>query len=328
MRISEGRTTGGTSSPAQTPLRLRARPGAGGIGFGSCDAHHGEILQGVFEHGGELVRGLVTLPCDLYRSYAVFEPSPVPVLTVAPADRAKAFRAAAETLAVLGRSYTGGHLYIESGAPLSRGFGSSTSDVIATVRAVHDACGWVADGEVTARLAVASEKASDSLMFEEHAVLFAQRSGFVVERLPAPLPPLAVLGFGTSQDGAGVPTLGMSPAVYGDAEVAAFAELRTSLREAVAAQDAAGVGAVAWESARINQRHLPVPGYADLESLALRCGAVGLQVAHSGDIAGLMFDCADPALGHRLDTAEAGLRELGVTSSWRFTTRGHGKDTP
>ncbi|MDT0328090.1 GHMP family kinase ATP-binding protein [Nocardiopsis lambiniae] len=322
MRISEGRSVGTTSSPRGA----RSRTAPDGIGFGSCRAHHGEILQGVFEHEGGLVRGLVTLPCDLYGSYAVFEPSPLPVLTVTPSDRVKAFRAASEALAALGRSYAGGHLYIQSETPLSRGFGSSTGDVIATVRATFDSFGRVADCETTAGLAVTSESASDSLMFGEDAVLFAQRSGFVIEGFSAPIPPLGVLGFGTSRDGAGVPTLEMRPAVYDAGEIAAFAELRALLRRAVETQDAAAVGAVAGESARINQRHLPVPGYTGLEALAARTGSVGLQVAHSGDIAGMLFDATDPDVGHLMDEAEAGLADLGVTKSWRFAVGGSEKD--
>ncbi len=289
------------------------------MGFGSSLAHHGEILQGMFEHEGRPVRGLVTMPCDLYRSYVVFEPSPAPVLTVSPPDRTKAFRAAAEALAALGRSYTGGHLYLQSDVPLARGFGSSTSDVIASVLAVHDACGRRPDSAVTARLAVRAELASDSLMFGDRAVLFAQREGVLVEEFAAPLPPLSVLGFGTSRDGAGISTLDMRPAAYGPGEVAEFADLRAGLREAVAAQDPAGVGAVAWASSRINQRHLPVPGFADLEALVRRCGAVGIQVAHSGDIAGLMFDGRDPDIDDARDRAERMLGDLGVEDTWRFS---------
>ncbi|WP_201294819.1 MULTISPECIES: GHMP kinase [unclassified Nocardiopsis] len=327
MRISEDETTSGTASP-KAFRALRSASRTAGMGFGSSRAHHGEILQGVFEHQGRLLRGLVTMPCDLYRSYVVFEPSRTPVLTVTPPDRAKAFRAAAETLSALGRSHTGGNLYLESDVPLSRGFGSSTTDVIATILAVQDACGQSPDSAVTARLAVRAEQASDSLMFGERSVLFAQRDGVLIEEFAAPLPPLAALGFGTSRDGAGVSTLDMRPAVYDRAEVAEFADLRARLREAVAAGDPAGIAEVASASGRINQRHLPVPGFADLEALAARCGALGLQVAHSGDIAGLLFDGRDPDVDRARGRAERGLRDLGVKDTWRFSADGRKKDSP
>ncbi len=317
MQMAEA---GGT--PQGAPL-LTDTGGAAALGFGSSRVHHGEILQGVFEHEGRLVRGLTTMPCDLYHAYAVFEPSAIPVLTVEPAGKAKAFRAASATLSALGRSHIGGRLYLVSQVPLSRGFGSSTSDVIASILAVHDACGQRLDSGRTARIAVRAEQASDSLMYDGDAVLFAQREGQVIETLPGSLPPLRVLGFGTSRDGAGVETLAMGAAVYGPGEVAEFAELRLMLREGVAAADPGLVGRVASASARINQRHLPVPGFDALDALVPRCGAAGLQVAHSGDIAGLVFDGRDPETERRLDLAQRALSDLGITDFWRFSAGEH-----
>jgi uncharacterized protein involved in propanediol utilization len=322
MQMSQVGSTGNPGSKRAQQL-AQVPGGNAGMGFGSSPAHHGEILQGVFEHEGRLVRGLTTMPCGLYHSYAVFEPSPLPVLTVEPRGKAKAFRAAAATLSALGRSHVGGNLYVSSQMPLSRGFGSSTSDVIASVVAIHDACGHRLESERTARIAVRAEQASDALMFGERTMLFAQREGVVIEEFAGPLPPLEVLGFGTSQDGSGVDTLAMGPAVYGRSEVAEFAELRTMLREAVAAGDPSGVGRVAWASSRVNQRHLAIPGFAELEALVPACGAVGIQVAHSGDIAGLLFDGRDPDVDSLRNRAERKLSDLGVKDIWRFSVGHH-----
>src|ERR1700724_4004075 len=53
------------------------------VSHGSSIAHHGEILQGVFEApDGRLHRALVTLPCRLLHSTATFRPLSGGVLAV------------------------------------------------------------------------------------------------------------------------------------------------------------------------------------------------------------------------------------------------------
>jgi uncharacterized protein involved in propanediol utilization len=141
--------------------------------------HHGEILQGAFHAGGHIQRGLVSLPCKLYRSHAEFIAEAGTPVTVLPAWRTQARQAAELTVREIepllgGR--LGGVLTVRSDAPLGRGFGSSTSDVLAAIRAVADAFSISFPCDTVARLAVLAETASDSLMFER-AVLFAHREG-------------------------------------------------------------------------------------------------------------------------------------------------------
>ena len=96
-------------------------------------------------------------------------------------------------------------------------------------------------------------------------------------------------------------TLGLPPAEYDDREIATFGVLRSALRRAVATGDPALLGRVATASARINQRFLPKPGLEELLELGLRHGGCGVQVAHSGTVAGLVFDAgrADAVAGAR-----------------------------
>jgi uncharacterized protein involved in propanediol utilization len=106
---------------------------------------------------------------------------------------------------------------------------------------------------------------------------------------------------------------------YTGHELELFRLLLGALRRAVTDQSAELLGRVATASARINQRHLPVPDFALWESLAERCRAVGLQVAHSGTVAGLLFDRAAPDVGERTAAAHRLLDGLGV-ASWQFHT--------
>jgi uncharacterized protein involved in propanediol utilization len=110
-----------------------------------------------------------------------------------------------------------------------------------------------------------------------------------LEVLGPQLPPMLVLGCDTAPEER-VDTLRLPPAPYDSAEIAQFGVLRAALRRAVAKPDVALLGRVATGSARINQRYLPKPHLDELLRLGAEHGACGVQVAHSGTVAGLIFD--------------------------------------
>ncbi|HEU4881004.1 MAG TPA: hypothetical protein VFT45_02130 [Longimicrobium sp.] len=297
--------------PADAPFRT---------GVGAVQAHHGEIVQGLFYSAdGALEHGLVTLPCGLFGTRARFRPLRSGPLTVEPADRGRARTAARLTLDALGRTGWGGSLRIEGNVPLRWGCGSSTTDVLSTIRAVADAFDTVLQPEWIARISVAAETASDSLMYgPERAVLFAQRRGCRLLDLGGPLPAVRVLGFNTEMD-RGVETLSLPPIPYSAWETEAFQPLLGLLRRAVERHDAALLGRVATASTVITQRHRPKRDMPRLLRLAREVGAVGTQVAHSGTVAGFLFHPADDPAG-RMAHARRGLRHLGVRHSWEFST--------
>ncbi|HEU0053828.1 MAG TPA: hypothetical protein VFQ39_11655, partial [Longimicrobium sp.] len=268
---------------------------------------------------GTLEHGLVTLPCSLFHARARFRPLRSGPLTVEPGDRPRARTAARLTLDALGRAGWGGSLRIESNIPLRWGCGSSTADVLATIRAVADAFGATLEPAWIPRISVPSETASDSLMFApERAVLFAQRRGSVLQDLGGPLPPVRVLGFNTEMD-RGVETLSLPPIQYSAWEVEAFRPMLGLLRRAVAQQDPELLGRVATASTVITQRHRPKRHMHRLLRLAREAGAVGVQVAHSGTVAGFLF-APDANAAARVEHARSGLRRLGLTVTWEFTT--------
>ncbi|WNI27177.1 kinase [Streptomyces sp. ITFR-16] len=295
------------------------------VGVASAPIHHGEILQGVFPHRGRPTRGLVTLPCTVYTARASFIPARGKELTVSPAWKTKAMRSAqltAEACIPVGEGPVGGRLILTDDVPLCRGFGSSTSDVLAAVWAVQDALVNPLPAEEVARIAVRAETASDSLMFNESSVLFAQREGKVIEDFGYRMPTVRVLGFGSrpENEGKGVDTLAFPPAEYGAAELKLFADLQVMLREAIQAKDVALVGAVATASTDINQRHLPIPRLDGLRTIVRETGALGIQTAHSGDIAGLLYDRDDPEVEARTEHAQRLLHNIGIHEQWIFTT--------
>lgn len=304
---------------APAPALYPAPSPAPRAGTAEVHGHHGEIVQGMF-YGpdGTLEHGLVTLPCPLFATRARFRPTRTGPLTVEPGDRGRARTAARMTLDALGRTGWGGSLRLEGNVPLRWGCGSSTTDVLSTIAAVADAFGAELPPEWVSRISVAAESASDSLMHgPERAVLFAQRRGAVLEDLGGPLPVARVLGFNTRAGG--VETLSLPPCRYSAWEVEAFGVVRGLLRRAVAEQDPALLGRVATASTVLMQRHRPKRALPALLRLARETRALGVQVAHSGTVAGLLFETGRPA-AERVEQARDGLRRLGIDRSRDFTT--------
>ncbi|HEX6755823.1 MAG TPA: hypothetical protein VF109_07735 [Mycobacteriales bacterium] len=267
------------------------------MGVGHAPAHHGELLQGVFlDDAGRPRRALVTLPLPERGTRAVFRPSHAHWGVVGTPELTKVRRAALLVLRELaGRDATakGGQVEILSDVPRGIGMGSSTSDVTATIRAVADYHRVELSREEVGRLAVLAECASDSIMIDDRVVLFAHRDGVVIETFGPRLPDLLVVGC-DAEPGVRVDTLGLTPAEYDEDQLAAFGVLRAALRRAVATGDVPLLGRVATASARINQHHLPKRLLEPLLALCLRHGGCGVQVAHSGTVAGLIFDPRAP----------------------------------
>jgi uncharacterized protein involved in propanediol utilization len=268
-----------------------------GVGVGHACAHHGELLQGMFtDRTGQLRRALVTLPQPDQGSRAVFHPSERHWGIVGTPELIKVRRAALLLLrefATHPSPAKGGQIEITSDVPRGIGMGSSTADVTATIRAVADYYGVTLSREEEGRLAVLAECASDSIMIDDRVVLFAHRDGEVLETFGHRLPSMIVIGCDT-EPGTRVDTLAFTPADYDDREVGAFQALRGALRRAIATGDVSLLGKVATASARINQRYLPKPWLDKLLDLCRAHGGCGVQVAHSGTVAGLIFDPGKP----------------------------------
>lgn len=297
------------------------------IGRATAPAHHGEILQGTFADDGRLRRGLVTVPCPLYQARATFVPDTRPGIRVSPSWKEKARRAGELAIEAIGLAAigpaagAGGRLRIRNDAPVRRGFGSSTGDVLAAVWSVASAFRVRLSPTVVARLAVQAEKASDSLMFDESAVLFAHRAGEVIEDFEHPLPRARFLGFGVRvgrESGTGVDTLSFPPARYTSREIGIFGDLRALLRDAICGKNVELMGQVATASAIMNQRHLPVADFGRILHISREAGGVGVQVAHSGDIASLLFDADVTDVDARIAHAEHLLGAAGITGTWTF----------
>jgi uncharacterized protein involved in propanediol utilization len=242
---------------------------------GMAIAHHGELLQGIFENtSGQLRRGLLSLPCPALTSVATFHPTKEPVLTIAPTACEKARRAGELALSRVSPRSPGGHLQIATNISVGQGLGSSTADVLSSIQAITRFYRAHLSPEEIMRIAVAAETASDSTLFTQQAVLFAQRDGEVIEAFRKSLPRISLVSVNCAPD-TEISTLDFQPAQYLPEDIEAFRPLRSLLRVAIDTGDLRALGRVTTASALINQRFLPKRDLHQIQAIADSCGAIG-----------------------------------------------------
>jgi uncharacterized protein involved in propanediol utilization len=306
--------------PGTLDSRAGVAPHWSGAGHGTAVGHHGELLQGVFQDGDGLRRGLVTMPFPSATSRAEARlTTDTPHLRVEPTWKVKALRAARATIEALGAGPVGGVVTVHGTSEVGLGFGTSTSDVTATIRAVADALSGKLTEARIARIAVLAETAADPLMYDR-MVLFAHRDGCVIEDFAVPMCPFEALGFAVRAEP--VHTLALTPARYRPEQITRLARLRRLCQAGLVAGDLATLGAVATESALINQEFLPSSYFPRLREIVRNTGATGIQIAHSGSIASILFQPADPRVERRIGHAEQELAKVGIVETWRFGNTG------
>ena len=243
---------------------------------GTC----GELAQG--ELDGTTV--MVTYPIDM-GSTATVDLSDGAGCVEGPADAPKARRAVALTLEFLGGRHLDARLNLESSLPRAKGMASSTADVAAAIGATAAVLGTGIDPQQQAKLALAV-KPSDGVMLPGIA-LFDHRDGRMAQSLGKP-PAMRVLAL---EFGDEIDTQAFN-AVDRRAELRSHA---TQFREALdlitaglAGGDARLIGGGATLSSLANQAVLPKPQLDSVLSLGRAAGAVGVNVAHSGTVLGLL----------------------------------------
>ncbi|GIJ24293.1 hypothetical protein Vlu01_49170 [Micromonospora lutea] len=245
-------------------------------------------------------------------------------ITVQPESKDKARRAAELAVAYCaqrsGSPVVHGHLVNHTAAMSGLGMGASTSDVVASIRAVADWYRLSLQPAEIARLSVLAERASDSIMIEDRVVLFAQREGVVLEEFTAPLPPMIVVGCVAGPD-LSVDTLSLQPAEYDPDELIRLQVMLSTLRRGIATGDVTLIGAVATASAQLNQRFLPKPELETLIAIGAANAAAGVQVAHSGSVAGLIFDPVRTSVSDDVERCIRAMRYAGITHTEVFCSQ-------
>jgi uncharacterized protein involved in propanediol utilization len=286
-----------------------------------CITHHGELLQGALRLDGKLTPCLVSLPRHDKISICRLELFEADVLEVVPHWKKKALRAARIVLARYGLAEVTGRLSLISGAAAGLGLGSSTSDVVAAIRATAGAIGVSLSADDVASIAIVAEVASDPLMYEDQPLLFAQRSGHVLEAWGDSYPDYVVFGGNLAGAGVTVETLDLPPPDYSEAEIEEFEELVDIAREGFRRGELAAIAGAATRSAILNQSRVPLEHFEALRRLADEAGALGVQVSHSGVVGGVLLDGQDQQLEEKLAALTAGWLRLNLGPSELFTTK-------
>ena len=178
-------------------------------------------------------------------------------------------------------------LSVSSPIPVGKGMGSSSADITAAMSAVSAAAGIALPPEVIARIALAVEP-TDGVMFPGIA-MFDHRQGRIAESLGPP-PPLEIIAV---DRGGQVDTLAFN-AVDRTAQWAAVADQTAAALDLVRAGIKRGDPELVGRGATISAQAGHPPGAGEWVeraiALAADIGAVGVNVAHSGTIVGILLD--------------------------------------
>jgi uncharacterized protein involved in propanediol utilization len=290
------------------------------IGYACSCGHHGELIQGVFKDNGQdaFVNGLISIPCPIFFSYAIFTPTTNSNI-ICPKNKRKASNAVKRTLRFFGKEKFGGQLAIYSNIPEKYGLGSSTADVVATIKSVANAFRYNLSPEIIARLAVEIETASDSIMYGNEMMLFAQRKGVILKRFRDNVPAFEVLGCNTDKEG--VDTLTMRSIQYTNSEIQEFENLVDLVHRAIETQKPEYIGIAGYRSAQISQKYLPKINFNEFADIVEKKIALGLQVSHSGTVVGFIFDANEETTlkNERVNRTKKILNKCGIKNTWRFT---------
>lgn len=246
---------------------------------GTC----GELIQGSI--GGYTLH--VTCPIDLYSEITV-RLGPAQGGVLAPPGYHKAIRAFKATVNYLGEPPVGGEIFIHQALPTGKGLASSTADIAGVCIAVATALGYELSAHEVAQIALSIEP-TDGLMFPGINI-FDHRQGQVQEWLGEALPVgILMLDFGGQIDTVAFnrqPDL-LAANLAKEEQVTRAMDL---VRSAFAKGDVALLGQAATISAEANQLMLPKSMLSRLLEISQQLGCLGLNVAHSGTVVGLLYD--------------------------------------
>jgi uncharacterized protein involved in propanediol utilization len=226
---------------------------------------------------------LITLPAPCLRSEAFAEPANTWRIT--PSWRSKALRSA-QIAANRWRYPHALAISIHSTISVARGFGSSTADCVAAVRALADLIDHHCTAGEIGFIVQQAEHASDSTMFGIAPIAFLPERGEPLEPFSGewPMMHIAAIDLG----GPPTDTLTNPRPRYTSGELDEFGELLTIVRSAFTRGDAARLAQVATRSAEIQQRYCPHKRWPEFLRLAVATKAGGTAISHSGTAAALI----------------------------------------
>ncbi|MGX5845213.1 GHMP family kinase ATP-binding protein [Mesorhizobium sp. ArgA1] len=261
-----------------------------------CCGTFGELLQGQLSIGS-LSRDshfLVTMPIALF-ARAYFIPSPgIRSVTVYPSHKIKAKRLAENLVSAL--SVSGGTLILQSELPEGKGLASSSADLVAAARSIASCFNRRIRTSLIEKL-MAEIEPSDGVMYPG-VVAYQQRSCRLFSFL-GQMPPLAIVGI---DEGGTIETVDYDQrrGEISASHRAQYHELLERTRSAISGGDTAAIGGIATASALLHQERVPKEHLDSMLKASEDTGALGVVVAHSGTMIGILLDRLAPGFPRTL----------------------------
>ncbi|MCS3397552.1 kinase, partial [Burkholderia thailandensis] len=299
----------------ERPLPGRAHaPARRLFSVGNAPATFGELVQGREPSSGNDF--LITLPITLTSTARFCRFRHSDRLYVFPASKKKSLKAATLFLERFGIR-TGGVLQICSDVSEGKGLASSSSDIVATLRALA-ACFDIPLSPAGMCAIIREIEPTDGVMFDESVAFFHRRVelGKVMGRLPK----ICILAI---DEGGMIDTVEYNchRFEFSREEADQYAALLADVDAAISRSDLRQIGRAATLSTQMHQKRNPKRTLRQLEALMREVGAHGIVNCHSGTFIGLCFDASAPDALDTIARAERTLRAaLGQPIS-RFFTR-------
>jgi L-threonine kinase len=204
------------------------------------------------------------------------------------ANHSKAHLAVCRTLQHFNQPQQKYRISVVSALPVGKGMASSSADVSAAILATATCLGHSIPPRDIAKIALSIEP-TDAVFFPG-VMLFDHRSGRVCQYLGQP-PELDILVF---DFGGQIDTLFFNARADLKAKnrqkEKIVREAISLVKEGIRQKDIVKIGKAATLSALANQTILPKPRLEEVLHVVERVGAIGINVAHSGTVIGIMLD--------------------------------------
>ncbi|MER8434828.1 GHMP family kinase ATP-binding protein [Mesorhizobium caraganae] len=261
-----------------------------GDGKALCCGTFGELLQGqlpINSHSRDS-HFLITMPIALF-SRAHFMPTAGDrYVTVYPPHKVKAKRLAENLVNALGVS--GGTLLLQSELPEGKGLASSSADLVATARSIACCFNRRVQTSLIENL-MAGIEPSDGVMYPG-VVAYQQRSCRLLSFL-GQMPPLAIVGI---DEGGTVETVDYDQqrGEISANDRAQYQRLLDRARVAIPQGDTVTIGKITTASALLHQERAPKGHLNATLKASQETGALGIIIAHSGTMTGILLDRRAP----------------------------------
>lgn len=268
---------------------------------GTC----GELLQGRVNG----INFLVTCPVDLYSEVTV-RLNTQGVVEV-DASLPKVRTAVQRTLHFLGRAELGAEVTVSSAVPCGKGMASSTADIAAGCAATAVALGTYLTPREIAAIALRIEP-TDGVMFQGIS-MFDHVEGKVLRYLgKAPQVAIVVVDLGGTVDTVNF-NQNSELEILNKAKELQVAEALAKTETALAGGDLALLGQAATADAFAHQQILYKPELPRLAEICRSLGGLGINIAHSGTVVGLLFEISRYPGSVRQELARAGFASNWIT---------------